>query len=621
MEALADSDADEQNDVLRTLSEREVSTSELVRRVLSQVQTEFAMWNVAHCRQAFTSFTASSTWQSCLHPDLRSPGLASMAATTNSSPDARPAVSEANSPSALVSQQVYSPDGAVIEISSVKLEVIRLTSSVEPHPPYESCSPLHRSVFKGDDSDNMDFIPYEDDHTFDHTSHTHHYESFSWQDAYDPDLQVIVLEAVYRLQIQYALTYDEIEDCNVLPLKLRSQPGISGLLSTVRRRDRLHWAGNSIPMSYTFPPPTGPEGSNFRNRLKTLNSFFCPNLNCVEPLCSVHGVPYYFPAHARISPITGYAQLSLTRCLWSRSLRCLTPWDEADLDTFKVISDISSSATSCDLAELCLKPCYEVFYYRMLLHSCNSDEAQPADTKNHRRTLRFNGTYRSRTVYTVCPGQFSFPLTQSFALATILATILALAVVLPTVHVSKTNRIVSATAGALQNAIADGKGVVAQGLNQGGVVTVHELQMHPMTLHVATLRSSAEIAKLELEVKKSSWGLGTFLAQAAKAGDLIAEYIGEIIYESTVESRGDLATHRNRCYVFGLNDTFSLDSTYAGNISRFIDHSDAERGRRVNSQARVRLVNGNNRIGIFAIRDMEAGSEILMDYGSEFFIK
>lgn len=54
---------------------------------------------------------------------------------------------------------------------------------------------------------------------------------------------------------------------------------------------------------------------------------------------------------------------------------------------------------------------------------------------------------------------------------------------------------------------------------------------------------------------------------------------------SYISSPRDLAIHRNRCYVFGLNNTFSLDATYAGNMSRFIDHSDAGRSKRVKSQA------------------------------------
>ncbi|KAG6378129.1 hypothetical protein JVT61DRAFT_13815 [Boletus reticuloceps] len=230
MDVPADTDsdsADEQNDVLKTLLEPEASTSDLVQSVLSQVQTEFTEWNVAHCHQVLTSFTAPSTWRSRLHPDLPIP---------NPSPDARPALQVADFPSPLVTQEVYASDGAVIEISSVKSDIIYLTSSLEPHPPYESCSPLHRSVFHGDDSDNMNFIPYADDNTFDQDNHTFHYGSFSWQDTFDPDLEVIVLEAVYRLLIQHALTYDDIEGCNVLPLKLRSRSGIPGLLSIARRR-------------------------------------------------------------------------------------------------------------------------------------------------------------------------------------------------------------------------------------------------------------------------------------------------------------------------------------------------------------------------------------------------
>ena len=190
-----DSDADEQKDVLKTLSEQELSTPELVRSVLSQVQTEFTAWNVAYCHQILTSLAAPSTWRSCLHPDLR---LASMDATPRSSSDVPSVSPVANSPAPLVFQELYSPDGVVIESSSMKLEIFHLSSSLEPHPPYESCSPLHRSVFKGDDSDNMDFIPYADDHTFDQTNHTYHYGTFSWQNTFDPDCEHFTRPMIVR---------------------------------------------------------------------------------------------------------------------------------------------------------------------------------------------------------------------------------------------------------------------------------------------------------------------------------------------------------------------------------------------------------------------------------------
>lgn len=180
-----DSDADEQIDVLNTLSEQEPSTIKLVRNVLSQVQAEFASWNVAYCHHVLTSFTAPSSWRSRLHPDFRLPSLASITAP----PSLSSATYEAPYSAQLVSQEIYSPDGTVVDISSVKLEIIHLSSTLESHPPYESCSPLHRSVFKGDDSDNMAFMPYADDHTFDQVDHARHYDSFSWQDTFDPDCE------------------------------------------------------------------------------------------------------------------------------------------------------------------------------------------------------------------------------------------------------------------------------------------------------------------------------------------------------------------------------------------------------------------------------------------------
>ena len=189
METDSDSSAEEQNEVLQSLIEEEVSTSVLVQNILSQVQAEFIVWNAGHCHQTLTSLTAPSNWRSCRHPDFRSPTLVSIPPTSNSSPEVGCVIPEVNS--SLLSIQVYSPEGTVIETSSVKIEVIHAISSLEPHPRYESCSPLHRNLFKGDDSDNMDFVPYADDYTFDQTSHMRHYGTLSWKDDYDPDCEYL----------------------------------------------------------------------------------------------------------------------------------------------------------------------------------------------------------------------------------------------------------------------------------------------------------------------------------------------------------------------------------------------------------------------------------------------
>ncbi|KAF8844625.1 SET domain-containing protein [Paxillus ammoniavirescens] len=553
-----------------------------------------------------------------------------------------PGVSESTSiPLPRVSLKTYAPDGAVAGESSTQLEVIHLASPIDPHPPYESCSPLSHSIFNGDDDDNMGFIPYADDPTFDQIDHTHCYESFSWQDDFDPDWEVIVLEAAYRLHTRHGLTYNEIERSNVLPLKLRSQFDKSGLLSTDRRRDRLRWSGSTIPSSYVFPSRAQPASSDLRRRFVSANTLFCPNLSCVEPLCSVHGAQYV-GFNSMPSPSKSLLPLSqiLNQVIASCKNECFLDaegeegnplWDAAEVDTFKVIFEISPDMTPCDLAKLCLKPCREVIlslgvfarllkddqvlYHRKLLYPDNPGEVQLVDVKGKRRTLNNDPCHHAGP----CDSSANCPCFKNRS------------------HCQRNCRCHTecdrrwrgcrcSKARSKWSCVTERCACVEASrecdpqlcLNCGCKITYDILDENTMCRNSQIQKG----VRKELEVKKSSWGLGTFLAETAKAGDLIIEYNGELIYELTVQSRGELANHRNRCYVFSLNDTFSLDATYAGNISRFFDHSADEKwSKRVNCQAHVRLVHGNHRIGLFALRDLKAGEELLINYGSGFFTK
>jgi hypothetical protein len=85
-------------------------------------------------------------------------------------------------------------------------------------------------------------------------------------------------------------------------------------------------------------------------------------------------------------------------------------WDAAEVDTFRVIFEISPDMTPCDLAKLCLKPCREVIfslgvfarllkedqvlYHRKLLYPDNPGEVQLVDVKGKRRTLKFKGRFQ-----------------------------------------------------------------------------------------------------------------------------------------------------------------------------------------------------------------------------------
>ncbi|KAF7312106.1 Pre-mRNA splicing factor [Mycena indigotica] len=100
-----------------------------------------------------------------------------------------------------------------------------------------------------------------------------------------------------------------------------------------------------------------------------------------------------------------------------------------------------------------------------------------------------------------------------------------------------------------------------------------------------------------------------------RSEEAFAEYLGQIIHDLTVDSRDPIAIHRHRNYVFQLNKTLSIDGTYAGNNSRYINHDQ----RKPNCEARILLVNGEHRIGIFATRSLWAKEEVLFNYGPAFF--
>ncbi|KAH9481931.1 Histone-lysine N-methyltransferase EZH2 [Psilocybe cubensis] len=117
------------------------------------------------------------------------------------------------------------------------------------------------------------------------------------------------------------------------------------------------------------------------------------------------------------------------------------------------------------------------------------------------------------------------------------------------------------------------------------------------------------------EVRESEWGLGLFLSEPAEEKELISEYVGEMIRPLTVESRNFHAEHRNRSYVFDLNPTYSLDGAYAGNQTRYMNHS----VKAANCHTRVMMVNGEHRIGVYAARRIEEGEELLIDYGIHFW--
>ncbi|TNN17525.1 Histone-lysine N-methyltransferase NSD2 [Schistosoma japonicum] len=105
------------------------------------------------------------------------------------------------------------------------------------------------------------------------------------------------------------------------------------------------------------------------------------------------------------------------------------------------------------------------------------------------------------------------------------------------------------------------------------------------------------------------WGLKTMTA--IRAGEFVNEYIGDLIDEDEANRRLRFAHENNitNYYMMKLDSQRIIDAGPKGNLSRFMNHSCDP-----NLNTQKWTVNGDNRIGLFAVRDISAGEELTFNY-------
>ncbi|KAF8071242.1 EZ1 [Scenedesmus sp. PABB004] len=142
-------------------------------------------------------------------------------------------------------------------------------------------------------------------------------------------------------------------------------------------------------------------------------------------------------------------------------------------------------------------------------------------------------------------------------------------------------------------------------------------------------------------------GWGAFLGQSVRTGDFLGEYVGELLTQAEANRRGKAYDRSNNSYLFGVNSEWVLDARGAGNKLRFANHSSApncgprcvcaralaaalRRAGRPAARAAsaadapppalrrrrgsVLMVDGDHRVGLYALRAIAAGEELFYNY-------
>ncbi|XP_009803970.1 histone-lysine N-methyltransferase ASHR3-like isoform X2 [Nicotiana tabacum] len=112
-------------------------------------------------------------------------------------------------------------------------------------------------------------------------------------------------------------------------------------------------------------------------------------------------------------------------------------------------------------------------------------------------------------------------------------------------------------------------------------------------------------------VKTELCGWGVVAAESIKKGDFIIEYIGEVIDDALCEKRLWDMKYKGvkNFYMCELRKDFTIDATFKGNLSRFLNHSCDP-----NCKLEKWQVEGETRVGVFAAQSIEVGEPLTYDY-------
>ncbi|GAA5845448.1 hypothetical protein JCM9279_003035 [Rhodotorula babjevae] len=141
-----------------------------------------------------------------------------------------------------------------------------------------------------------------------------------------------------------------------------------------------------------------------------------------------------------------------------------------------------------------------------------------------------------------------------------------------------------------------------------------------MELHKKVTATDTDVLKFnQLKTRKKQLtfsrsgieGYGLFALEHIPAGDMVIEYVGELIRQQVADRREKAYERQGigSSYLFRVDEDLVVDATKKGNLGRLINHCCAP-----NCTARIITINGVKKIVIYAKTNIEPGEEVTYDY-------
>ncbi|KAG2358610.1 hypothetical protein BDR07DRAFT_1294480 [Suillus spraguei] len=532
-----------------------------------------------------------------------------------------------NQPLLVVTQ--YDAEGRGISYQ-LEIEEISVDSTFKAHPPYESCPPVNQSIRLPRVQGTVAFIPYGDEEKFPVMEHLDQFQSFAWEEDFDPDSEMIQIETVRRLYNTWNISIKNIDRMRIFPQLLHESYN-DGLLWQISQRDFLRWPGGTEDdiEGACFEPAA----DNLDGRLTSILKTFCPNLNCLRTLCTTHLHPQSGLFGAGKPKMTNQGmRLSEGRPCGEECFRLTDEsymdkvyWEnESDLQTLRTILSISPDLFPCQLADICFKPCREVFVQRSHIFpdhmAYDDEESHTKNNKTKRKTRKPRLIFEDRDHSSFVPLE---PCKHKGSCEK------------ERCECSRRKRHCQLACRCGINCDRQYRGCECKRCTLTCPCYKADRECLPgicekcdasLEVRLRATNDPCINTKLQrndisaVEIRRAEYGLGAFAVQDMKLGDFIGDYVGDILTVIDTENVERATKYSGRNYFFefsGKNSEEMLDAGPIGNATRFLNHTDCELA---NCVARVLLVNGEHHIGFYTTKAVARGEELFLWYGDTYWL-